>query len=92
MQIDYQEEKPNIREKYHWDDEVIEFRKASLNWTLMANTDIAMNNYHINQSLINFNQQLEEYNERQSKIIKDLGKTIWKLKEENQEYKKLFDN
>ena len=40
------------------------------------NTNIALNNYYINGILINTNQQLNKYNERQSKIIKDLEDTI----------------
>jgi hypothetical protein len=50
-----------------------------------------MGNYVTNEILIQENQELRKYHERQSKIIKDLGDTIQELKEENQEYKRLFD-
>ncbi len=70
------EEKPILRKEYYWDDEVIENGNANLKWKLLINTNIALNNYYINGILINANQQLNEYNERQSKIIKDLGDTI----------------
>jgi len=86
------EEKPILRKEYYWDDEVIENGNANLKWKLLINTNIALNNYYINGILINANQQLNEYNERQSKIIKDLGDTIQQLKEKNNEYKKLFDD
>ena len=64
----------------------------------MANTNIAMTNFINNQNLIKEIQQLKDYHDRQSKIIKDLGDTIQGLKQENKElkqenekYKKLFD-
>ena len=87
----HHEEKPIVKEAYFWDDEVLEYREAYLKWNLVTNTNIAMGNYVNNEILIQENQRLREYHERQSKIIKDLGDTIQELKEENQEYKRLFD-
>lgn len=85
------EEKPIIRNAYSWDDEVIGYGKTSMKWHLITNTNIATNNYILNNIMIQENQQLKEYYNRQSEMIKDLGITIQELKNERDQYKKLFD-